>query len=76
MTQSFSSTLHRQGPWPTCVEKEMTGLQCKRWIHALANDVEIEIIEPMEPVEMDFQVNRVRIFVNETGYVIEIPERG
>jgi len=54
----------------------MTGLQCKRWIHALANDVEIEIIEPMEPVEMDFQVNRVRIFVNETGYVIEIPERG
>jgi hypothetical protein len=76
MTPSFSSTEQYQGPWPLCLEKEMTGTQCRRFILAHADDVDIEIVKPMEPLEMDFQTDRVRIFVNETDYVIRIPERG
>ena len=76
MTPSFSSTGHHQGPWPACVEQELSGIQCEQLILAYVDDIIIEIIKPMDDVQADFRINRVRIFVNETNYVTKIPERG
>jgi len=76
MTPSFSSIDRHQGPWPQCLQNKMTGTDCERMIKVYADDVVTQIVKPGEMITMDFRTDRVRIYVNETGYVSEIPGRG
>jgi hypothetical protein len=67
----------REGPWPECVGK--TGEECKTLIEATgSSDLKgnVQIIPADFMVTMDFRTDRVRIFVDEDGLVVEIPHRG
>ena len=66
------------GPWPGCLGLE--GSQCAALIESYAADVSgnVEIITPeMEDlVADDFDMHRVRIYVDKDGNVARIPVRG
>lgn len=67
----------RQGPWPACLGME--GSACQHVIETYAEDLRgghVSIIGPDTMVTMDFDITRVRIFVDEANLVIQIPNRG
>ena len=72
-----SESLH-QGPWPECLN--MVSSDCIKHIETYAEDLRIShnfpIVQPDMMVTMDFSPSRVRIFVNESDIVIQIPRRG
>lgn len=67
-----------QGPWPECLN--MVSSDCIKHIETYAEDLRIShnfpVVEPDMMVTMDFSPSRVRIFVNESDIVIQIPRRG
>lgn len=66
------------GPWPACLDME--GTACRSLIESYASDVigNIVIITPemVDELANDFDMHRVRIYVDEDGIVTEIPVRG
>lgn len=74
MVGGTDRTIGAQGPWPTCVGME--GTQCKELILAAAPEVEVQIVPDDAFMTMDFRTDRVRIMVNEKGFVTQIPDRG
>lgn len=74
MVGGTDRTMSVQGPWPTCVGME--GSKCKELIQAAAPDVETQIVPEDSFMTMDFRTDRVRIMVNGSGFVTQIPDRG
>jgi Potato inhibitor I family len=72
-----TEALH-QGPWPECLD--MSSTNCIRYIETYAEDLrisqQIKVVPPDVMVTMDFNPKRVRIYVNESDIVIQIPRRG
>ena len=72
-----SESLH-QGPWPECLNRMSS--DCIKHIETYAEDLRLSpnfpIVQPNMMVTMDFSPSRVRIFVNESDTVIQIPRRG
>jgi hypothetical protein len=66
----------REGPWPECVG--LAGEECQRIIEAHAVDVRgnVFLVDQDMMVTMDFQTDRVRIFVDADGNVAKTPSRG
>ena len=66
----------QEGPWPECIGK--TGAECMRLIETAAPALRgnIFIVPKDSFVTMDFNTDRVRIFVNENGIVEKAPGRG
>lgn len=78
-------TNNKEGPWPDCVG--MTGEECQSYVrhyacHSASNNkdpcqvVIVPLLDAAAAVAQDFLPNRIRIFVNATGYVALIPDRG
>jgi L-rhamnose mutarotase len=72
-----SESLH-QGPWPECLN--MLSSDCIKHIATYAEDLRksqnFQIVQQDMMVTMDFSPNRVRIYVNDSDIVIQIPRRG
>jgi hypothetical protein len=79
-TPAFTSNNKHQGPWPDCYFQHMTLVKCEEYIHVFAPDVHTEVLYPGDEDDKKslpgIDVERVKIFVNETGYVIQTPGRG
>jgi len=77
-TPAFTSNNQRQGPWPECYFKHMTAERCEEYIHMHAPDVHIEVLYPDDEHHLPegIDVDRVKLYVNGTGYVIQTPGRG
>jgi len=69
---------NRSGPWEECLNDSMTGEECAALIFLDSPDLErnIFIVGPDMQVTKDLRYDRVRIFVDDDGIVIAIPERG
>jgi hypothetical protein len=68
-------TMNAQGPWPACVGME--GEACLELIQAAAPDLQvIQIVAEDSFMTMDYRTDRVRILVNDRGFVTQIPSRG
>jgi Potato inhibitor I family len=77
-------TNNKEGPWPDCLG--MTGEECQSYVQHYAcrssnNDEDCQVVivpldAPPSALTKDFLPNRIRIFVNATGYVTLIPDRG
>jgi hypothetical protein len=65
-----------EGPWPECVGK--TGTECVAIIERVAPDVRgnVFVIPHGSMVTMDYRTDRVRVFVDEGGVVVQPPHRG
>ena len=65
-----------EGPWPKCLG--MSGEDCVTYIETYGKNLDggVYIVHPGEAVTRDFRTNRVRIYVNESGVVTAIPDRG
>ena len=72
-----SESLH-QGPWPECLD--LIAYDCIKHIEIYAEDLRVShnfpIVQPDMMVTMDFNPKRVRIYVNDSNIVIQIPRRG
>ena len=67
----------REGLWPECVGK--TGEECKILIEATGSDDfkgNVHVLPEDAVVFLDFRTDRVYIFVDGDGLVVEIPHRG
>mmetsp|Transcript_35793 Transcript_35793/g.73190 ORF Transcript_35793/g.73190 Transcript_35793/m.73190 type:complete len:117 (+) Transcript_35793:86-436(+) len=74
-----SMMYRREGPWPECIFRHMTGEDCAKFIKTGAEDVRdnVIIVEPGDVVDETFDETRVLVYVDEYGYCIEpIPGRG
>ena len=60
--------------WPEAVGKE--GFVAEEIIKSDNNELQTEVIEAGIPITPDFQVQRVRILLNEEGKVKQIPRIG
>jgi len=67
----------KRGPWPGCLG--ISGSECSDLITSYTElEIQIDIVTP-EMVELladDFDVHRVRIFVDDDAIVTKIPVRG
>ena len=75
-TMIGGSESKRQGPWPECLG--LAASDCVHLIETNAEDVRghVYVIDPDMMVTMDFRTDRVRVWVDESNVVIEIPKRG
>jgi Potato inhibitor I family len=66
----------RHGPWPGCLGLESDA--CKDIISSYAPNLEIEVITPdmVDLIIDDFNINRVRVYVDENDIVQDIPVKG
>ena len=79
--EGFDPTETSEGPWPSCMGKDSD--ICKEWIvyltlptNSLQED-NIHIIPQDAYVSMDYDTERVRIFMNtKTNLVVRVPRRG
>ena len=79
--EGFDPTEVSEGPWPSCMGKDSD--LCKEWIvyltlptNSLQED-NIHIIPQDAYVSMDYDTERVRIFMNtKTNVVVRVPRRG
>ena len=66
------------GPWPACLGT--SGEECKDMIESSAKDVAGNVVvvtpEMKDSLQDDFDMHRVRVFVDSDGVVTEIPVRG
>lgn len=69
---------NKSGPWEDCLDNSMTGEDCMALILLDSPDLErdVFIIWPNMQVTKDLRYDRVRIFVDDDGIVMAIPERG
>jgi Potato inhibitor I family len=76
-------TNNKEGPWPVCLG--MTGEECQAYVRHYAcrnsdDDCQVVVVPLNDTapsvLTKDFLPNRIRIFVNATGYVTLIPDRG
>lgn len=69
-------SMRKEGPWPDCLGIE--GEKCVNLIEAFAKDVRgnVHVVKPGENVIDDFRTDRVWVFVDDKGIVIETPDRG
>lgn len=70
-------TRRAEGPWPECLQ--LSGNACVTLLELYTQGLEIELVHPDEkPTIMDkgFRVDRVRVHVDESNVVVEIPKRG
>ena len=67
---------NNKGPWPCCIG--LMANECKVHIETLAPEFKemIFIINPSDMYTQDVRYDRVRIFVNENGFVYRAPKRG
>jgi hypothetical protein len=65
------SSKHKHGPWPQCVG--MDGPAC---CNLIAGDYDCIVVPENSPVTMDYQLTRVRVFVDEQNVVTKIPHLG
>jgi len=66
----------KDGPWPECVGE--TGDWCMDHIVSLDPDLEehVFVLPEGSIVTMDYTTERVRIYVDEEGIVVSVPDRG
>lgn len=64
------------GPWPECLG--VSGDICVALIENAAPDLigHVKVIQPGSVVTMDYNENRVRVYVDANGIVDKIPNRG
>ena len=63
-----------EGPWPECVG--MQAENCQSLILSEAPSLNTFIIPDGSPVTMDYRLDRVRIFVDDSNVVASVPNRG
>ena len=65
-----------QGPWPSCLGQDAN--ECVDYIQKTAKPTPsiIVVISPGTMVTDDFEKDRVRVYVDNDGQVIAIPDRG
>jgi Potato inhibitor I family len=67
----------REGPWPECLG--WTGSKCQRYVESYGDEKlrgHVHIVPAGSMVTMDFDTDRVRIYVDEADLVNKIPRRG
>ena len=64
----------KRGPWPGCLG--LTADDCVALIETYATDCHVVVITPDTVATDDFDVNRVRVHVDDEGMVTDIPLRG
>ena len=64
----------QNNPWSQCVGT--IGEDCKQYIQETSPELKVTIIPPGTVMTMDFDLTRVRIFVDKEGIVIQEPKKG
>ena len=64
----------QNNPWLQCVGT--IGEDCKQYIQETSPELKVTIIPPGTAMTMDFDLTRVRIFVDNEGIVIQEPKKG